>query len=132
VVGTVLVLDLVWGLTSATPLGWAFATVAGWGLLALWLVGWTLAPLLVDPMRADRPVRDRLTLAALVVLAHPFRSLAMGVLLAAFLAISTVAILPLLTVSMALAALTATRLVLPLADRLERRRAAPAEVPSAS
>ena len=132
VAAAVLVLDLVVGLTSATPIGWAFATVAAWGLLALWLVGWATAPLLLDPTRADQRVRDRLVLAALVVLAHPFRSLATGTLLAVLFAVSTVAILPLLTVSVAIAALVSTRSTLPLADRIERRRLERAEVPTAS
>lgn len=128
----VLGLDFYVGIGAGTPLGWAFATVAAWGLVALWLIGWTAWPLFTDPDRRDRPVRDRLVLAALVVLAHPLRTLAMGTLLAVLLAVSTVAILPLLTVSVAIAALVSTRSTLPLADRLERRRLGRAEVPTAS
>jgi hypothetical protein len=116
--------NVVTGLSSASPLGWVLATLAAWGLVALWLLGWALWPILVDPWRADRPATDRARLAALLVLAHPFRIAALAIVLTAFLALSTVAIVALVTISMSLAALVASRFVLPAADRLEADLAA--------
>jgi hypothetical protein len=65
-------------------------------------------------------------LAGLLVLAHPIRLGAVGLALAAFLALSTIAIVALVTVSVSFAALVTSRLVLPAADRLEASLAAPA------
>ena len=67
----------------------------------------------------DRPSGDRLRLAALLLLAHPVRIGALGVVLAIFLALSTVAIVALLTISVSFAALVASHFVLPAADRLD-------------
>jgi uncharacterized membrane protein YesL len=99
--------------------GWVFATLAASGLLGIWVVGLPLWVLLVDPERADRPLRDRLRLAVLLVLAAPGRMVALGALLLIVLLISTVAFAALLTISVSYAALVAARYVLPLADRLE-------------
>jgi uncharacterized membrane protein YesL len=120
-VATVLVLgfNIVTGLTSDSMLGWGLATLAGWGLLAAWLYAWTLWPILLDPARADRPVLDRVRLAALLVLAHPIRIGLLALVLALFLVLSTIAIVALVTVSVAFSALIASRFVLPAADRLE-------------
>jgi uncharacterized membrane protein YesL len=107
------------GLGSGSPLGWALATMAAWGLIVLWLLAWTVWPILLDPSRAATPVRDRLRLAALLVLAHPIRIGALATLLTVFLVLSAIAIVALVSVSMALAALVASRFVLPAADRLE-------------
>jgi hypothetical protein len=112
------------GITGTSPLGWVLATLAAWGLVALWLLAWTLWPILVDPHRIGRPVRDRIRVAALLVLAHPFRIGALGVALAIFLVASTVAIVALVTISVAHSCLVASRLVLPAADRLEAELAA--------
>ena len=124
-VATVIVLgaNTVTGLESASPVGWALATLAAWGLLALWLMAWTVWPIVADPRRAGTPLRDRLRLAALLVLAHPVRIGAMAAALALFLALSAVAIVAFVSVSVALAALVACRYVLPAADRLELRLA---------
>jgi uncharacterized membrane protein YesL len=111
------------GLSGATPLGWAHATLAAWGLLVGWLWAWTAWPILTDPTRADQPVRDRLRLAALLLLAHPVRIAGLGLALALVLARSAVAIVALVTVGVSFAALVASRLVLPAADRLEDRLA---------
>lgn len=117
----VLGFNVVSGLTSDSPLGWGLATLATWGLLAAWLLAWTVWPILVDPARAERPVADRLRLAGLLVLAHPIRLGLLGLVLGLFLAVSTLAVVALVTVSVAFSALVATELVLPAADRLEAR-----------
>jgi hypothetical protein len=57
------------------------------------------------------------------VLAHPLRFAGLGAALAAFLALSTVLIVALATISVAFSALVASRFVLPAADRLEARLA---------
>ena len=111
------------GLASASPLGWGLATLAAWGLLATWLLAWTAWPILVDPARADQPVVARLRLAALLVLAHPIRIGLLGIVLGLFLAVSTLAVVALATVSVAFSALVASRFILPAADRLEARLA---------
>jgi uncharacterized membrane protein YesL len=109
------------GVLSDTIAGWAFATLAFWGLVVGWLYAWTAWPLVTDPARASWPARERLRLAGLLVLAHPLRIGALALGLAAFLALSTVAIVALLTVSVAVAAVVAARYVLPAADRLDAR-----------
>jgi hypothetical protein len=119
----ILASNIVTGLVSGSVLGWGLATLAGWGLVATWLYAWVAWPLLVDPARSDRPVRDRLRLAALLVLEHPGRVGALGLALGVFLVASTVAIVALITVSVAVAAMVAARYVLPAADRLEARLA---------
>lgn len=116
--------NVVIGLSSGSPLGWGLATLAGWGLVALVLLAWTIWPVLEDPRRAHQPVRDRLRLAALLTLAHPFRIAGLAVALAAFLLASAVAIVAIVTVSVSLGALVACRFVLPAADRLEADLAA--------
>ena len=115
----VLFANVVIGLNGTSVIGWGLATLAGWGLLALWLFVWTLWPILLDPARADRPPAARVRLAALLTLAHPLRIGLLAVVLGLFLAVSTVAIVALVTISVALAALVASRFVLPAADRLE-------------
>jgi hypothetical protein len=111
--------NLIAGLSSDSPLSWAFATLAGWGLLAVWLYAWTAWPILMDPARAGRPIAERARLAALLVLARPGRIGGLGILLAVLLVVSAAAVVALATVSVAFAALVASRYVLPAADRLE-------------
>jgi MFS family permease len=123
--GLVLTANVFLGLDGASPLGWALATLAAWGLVALWLLLWTLWPILTDPDRAGQPVRDRARLAALLVLAHPIRIGALALVLAVFLAASTVAIVALVSTSASLAALVASHVVLPAADRLEAKLGRP-------
>jgi uncharacterized membrane protein YesL len=120
----VLTSNVVTGLTSGSPLGWALATLAGWGIAALTLYAWALWPILADPRRADRSVADRSRLAGLLVLAHPLRLAALALALAALLVVSAVAIVALVTISVSFAALVASRSVLPAADRLEAQLAA--------
>ena len=115
----VLSVNFVSGILTQTVIGWAFATLAFWGLVAAWLIAWTAWPILADPHRDRWPARERARLAARVVLAHPIALAVLGVLLLAFLVASAVAIVAILTVSVALAALIAARYVLPAADRLD-------------
>ena len=115
--------DLVAGVTSDAPLGWAMATLAAWALLAVAALTLAFWPLLVDPQRADRPVRERLRLAGLLVIAYPLRVLVLVVVLALVGIASFVAFAALVTISVAYSALVACRWVLPAADRLEARLA---------
>jgi hypothetical protein len=110
--------NVVVGLTSGTLAGFALATLAGWGLVATWVFAVTAWPVLMDPSRSAMPVRARLRLAALVGLAFPLRIGLFSLLLAVFLALSTVAFASILTVSLAFIAVLAGRYVLPAADRL--------------
>ena len=121
VAAVVLGTNIVTGLTSGTPLGWALATLAVWGLVAAWLFAWTAWPIVTDPWRAGWPFRERVRLASVLLLAHPIRIAALGVALAAFLAVSTAAFVALLMVSVAIAALITARYILPAADRLDRQ-----------
>jgi hypothetical protein len=115
--------DLVAGFTAGSMVGWAMGTLAAWGLLLV--VGMAVAfwPLLVDPARADRPVRERLRLAGLLIVAFPLRMTALVLVLVVLVAASLVAFAALVTISVAFAALVACRWVLPAADRLEARLA---------
>ncbi|HET7030672.1 MAG TPA: hypothetical protein VFI34_09185 [Candidatus Limnocylindrales bacterium] len=122
--GVVLAVNVVTGLASASPIGWALATLAAWGLVATWVLAWTLWPVLLDPERAGQRPRARLRLAALLAVAHPVRLAAMSGVIALLLALSTAAVAPLLTISIALAALWSSEVVLPAADRLENAMAA--------
>lgn len=112
------------GLSSGGGFGWSITTFAGWGLAVTWLVAWAAWPLLLDPARADRPARERVRTAGLLVLARPRRMIALGAVLAAILIVSTLALVALLTISVAIGALIATRVVVPAADRLDERMAA--------
>ncbi|HET9458141.1 MAG TPA: hypothetical protein VFO78_12415 [Candidatus Limnocylindrales bacterium] len=111
--------NVVIGATQGSFVGWAFATLAGSGLLAIWVLSFPLWLLLVDPERSEQRRRDRLRLAVLLVLAAPGRTALLAFVLALLLAVSTVAFAALLTISVAYANLVAARYLLPLADRLE-------------
>jgi len=127
---TILLTNVVTGLASDGPLGWGLATLGIWGLVALWLFAWTFWPILLDPQRAERPAVERARLAALLVLAHPVRTGVLAAFLAGFLAVSTVAIVALATISVSFGALIASRFVLPAADRLEGALAARRDGPA--
>jgi hypothetical protein len=114
-------LNVVVGMTSGSPLGWAFATLAAWGLVAICLFALTSWPLLVDPRREADALIDRLRLAGLLVIAFPVRLGALALVGAGILVLSTVLFAALLTISVAYVALVACRYVLPAADRLEGR-----------
>jgi hypothetical protein len=116
--------NLVAGLGSGGPVGWVFATLAGWGLavgIAVSLVFW---PLLVDPRREGRPLLAIARLAALVVLAYPIRMGGLALVVVSVAAVSTLAAAAIATIAVAWIALAACRVVLPLADRLEELGAA--------
>ncbi len=116
--GFVLATNVVTGTVSGSPLGWAIATFAGWGLLAGWCWLLCLWPILLDPTRSRGIVASG-RLAALVVLAHPLRLALLGAVLALALVVSAVAFLLLFTVTLSYVALAAARYVLPAADRME-------------
>jgi uncharacterized membrane protein YesL len=117
----VLGFNLVNGILSGSLPGWAFATLAFWGLGGTWIYAWVAWPIFLDPVRTSQPARDRLRLAALLVLAHPFRVGGLGLVLAGLVVVGTVAVVALVTVAVGFAALVASRYVLPAADRLEAR-----------
>jgi hypothetical protein len=108
------------------PLGWAFATLAGWGLLATWVGALPFFVLLVDPAREHVPAARKVRLVALLVVAAPGRMIALGALLALILVPSAIAFAALITISVAFASLVAARFILPLADALEASLAATA------
>ena len=123
----VIATNVIGGISSGGPIGWAFATLAAWGLAALWIVGLAFWPLLVDPAREATPIAARARLAGLVVLARPARFACLGAALAGVTLVSAVAFAALLSVSVAFIALVASRVTLPAADELEARlvRSAP-------
>jgi hypothetical protein len=107
------------GASTGGVVGWGFATLAAWGLLATWVVALVYWVLLVDPVREGVPVARTARLAALLVLAAPGRLGALGLVVGVVMAVSTVALAALLTISVAYAGLVTARYVLPLADRFE-------------
>ena len=112
--------NLIGGITGQGGLlGWVLATLAAWGLVAIWagaLVAW---PLVVDPARDGRPLRAKLRLAVGILLLHPARIGALGVFVALATVVSTILTAAILTVSVAFIALVACRVVYPTADRLD-------------
>lgn len=115
--------NVVVGLQMGGPVGWSLSALALYGDigLAVLLVAWW--PLLVDPRREEQPLRERLKLAALVVLRWPGRMTALTLTIGVMLIISTALLAVLLTVAIAYGALVGSRFVLPVADRLERQLA---------
>jgi hypothetical protein len=113
--------NVISGIAAGGPAGWALATLAAWGLVATWVVGLAFWPLLVDPAREGVGLGRRVRLAGLVVLAEPARFGGLGLAAAVVTIVSTVAIVALLSVSVAYVALVAARVTLPAADALEAR-----------
>ena len=109
------------GLSSLDPLGWAFATAAFWGLLVVWLVGLALWPLLFDPLRLGQPLASMVRLAVVVVLVHLGRYLALMLVLAVVFIVSAILAAALLTISVAFVALVMADYALHVADRIEGR-----------
>ena len=107
------------GLESQGPIGWAIATLAAWGLVLLGLVSIAFWPLLVDPRREGRSLLATARLAALVVLANPVRFGGVGLVVAVVGVVATIAAAAIATFALAWIALVACRVVLPLADRLD-------------
>jgi uncharacterized membrane protein YesL len=116
--------DMAAGIMSDALIGWILGTLAAWGLLLVLAVSLAFWPLLVDPARAERPVRERVKLAGLLVVAYPLRVAALLAVIVVILVASFVAFAALITISVAFVALVASRWVLPAADRLEARMAA--------
>ena len=113
-----LALNVAVGIDTSSPLGWGFATLAGWGAVALLIYAVAVWPLLADPARATEPARQRARLAGYVVLAAPFRMFGLTVVIAVLAVVSTIAFAALVTISVAFIALVACHMVLPDADRL--------------
>ena len=113
--------DLLIGLQLGGVPGLILVVVAVDTAIAIWLLAVSTWPILLDPLRAGDPLRARLRLGALLLVAHPVRIGGMAVGLAIFLAVSTILAAALVTVSGAYAFLLAAHWILPAADRLEGR-----------
>jgi len=124
VVGATVVLgaNMIVGLWTGQLIGWVIATLAFWGLVAVWAVAIVLWPLLADPERVNDPLATRVRLAATIVLAWPVRVALLACAIGIVLVASTIMLAALLTISVAFVALVASRFVIPLADRIEHRR----------
>jgi hypothetical protein len=116
IVITVLVVNILLGGMSGSPLGLALAVLAGWGLIAAWLMALPFFVILADPFRHDIAVADAARLAAGLLLVRPGRLFALHLTLALVLTVSTLLMAALLTVGVAYAALLTARIVLPAAD----------------
>lgn len=119
VANVVLLTNIVTGLTDPGSGGWLIATLAAWGVAVLWCGALVVWPLLVDPTRADRSIRDQLRLAAALLVLSPIRFGALGAFAAIVVLVSTILTAALLTISVAFVALVACHSVYPVADRLE-------------
>lgn len=117
----VLVADAVIGASLAGWFGTFLTVSAIYGLAIVWAYASVAWPLLLDPERDGDSIRQRLRLAAIVLLAHPVRVGGVLLLIGLLLGLATVAIAPVLTFALALAWLAIARYVLPVADRLEGR-----------
>ena len=113
--------DLVLGLQIGGAFGLVMAVVAFYTGLALWVLAWTIWPIVTDPERLDEPVRSGVRLGALLVLAHPIRMGLMALVLAILTIASTILAAAIITFAAAYLALVAAHYVLPSADRLEGR-----------
>ena len=125
VVGLTVVLgaNMIVGLWTGQLIGWVMATLAFWGLVAVWAVALVLWPLLADPERVHDPLATRIRLALTIVLAWPLRVALLALAIGAVLVASTIMLAALLSISVAFVSLVASRFVIPLADRIEDRRA---------
>jgi len=113
--------DLLIGVQLGGMLGTFLAVSAIYMLFAVWVLGLTCWPVLLDPLRSDEPISHNLRLGVALALARSGRLSGLALLLGAVLAGSTVLAALLLTVAVAFAFLVAARYVLPAADRLEGR-----------
>ena len=116
-----LAFNVVAGLASANPLGYAIATLAGWGFVALTIYAVVAWPVLADPARTGEPARSRLRLAGYLVLAAPFRMAALTLLAVVLWVVSTIAFAAIVTITVSFVACLSARVVLPDADRLAER-----------
>jgi hypothetical protein len=120
IIGGVLLVNLLSGLVgSGGPVGWAIGTAALWGLLAGWVILLHLWPVLADPARADRRLRDLLRLAVTVALARPGRALVLVLASTLIVVVSTILFAALATLAVVFVACLGCRWVLPSADALE-------------
>lgn len=111
--------DIAAGLASADALGLALATLAAWGLVALAVVACIAWPLLGDSRRERHGARRILRLAVSVAFLHTLRCAVTTIIVTILLIASAVLVAPLVSVSVSLAALILSRIVLPLADTVD-------------
>jgi hypothetical protein len=126
----VIIVDFMVGIAVGSFFGGVLAVSALWGLVIGWAYVMVAWPILMDPLRDSEPLRARLRLAGLLLLAHPLRIGALAILAAAFLIVSTIAIAAIVTVSLAYTMLVLARYILPAADRLEGRATEVVESPA--
>jgi uncharacterized membrane protein YesL len=113
--------DLMLGIQIGGIVGLVLAIIAFYTGLFLWVLAWTIWPIVTDPERLTEPIRSGVRLGALLVLAHPIRLGAMALVLAVISAVSTILAAAIITFAAAYVALVAAHFVLPSADRLEGR-----------
>ena len=111
------------GLVTGGAPGWLFASLAAWGLVATWCVALVLWPILADPQRPDRPLRDGLRVTVQVLLTQPRPVAGLAATVALLVVVSLVLTVAVLTVSVAFVALIACRSIYPIVDRLDERDA---------
>lgn len=116
--GLVLGLNAWLGASSGTPAGWALATLAGWGLVAGWLIAFPVWALLGDPARTGRPAREIVRTAVGVVVARPRRLIGLALVITIVLAAAVVLVAAILVIGLAFAVVLAALVSLPAADRL--------------
>jgi uncharacterized membrane protein YesL len=116
------VVDLLIGLQIAGMIGLVLAVTAFYSGVAIWILAVAAWPIVMDPLRETMPLRARLRLALVLVLANPLRFLLLSIVLAFVLAASALLAAALITFAAAYAALVAAHYVLPAADRLEGRQ----------
>jgi hypothetical protein len=118
----VLAFNVVLGISSLDPVGWAAGTAAFWGLVLLWMVAASVWPLLFDPVRADESATSLVKLALIVALVKPVRYLVLVGILGVVLIVSALLAVALLTISAAFFALAMSFYAIHAGDRIERRR----------
>lgn len=121
ILGIVLTTNVLVGLGANNPLGWLISAMALWGTVGLAMFLVAFWPLLVDPRREGLGFRRRLALAGLAVIGRPVRILALTIVVAVLLAVSTVLFAAIVLVSVAYVALVSSRVVLPTVDEVEAR-----------
>jgi uncharacterized membrane protein YesL len=109
------------GLHAGNPIGWFLSAMALWGLVGLAMLAVAFWPLLVDPEREDRTIRQRLLLGGLAVIGRPLRLAILTAFAAVLLVVSTALFALIVMVSIAYLALVSAHVVLPVVDELEAR-----------
>jgi hypothetical protein len=115
------VVDLQGALERGDLAGIAFATFVGWGLVALGVLACVVWPLVGDPVRADRSTRDLVRLGVTIALARTPRIVGAWLVVGTLLVVSAVLAAAIVSVSVSVAALILARVVLPIADALDRQ-----------